>query len=71
MSAEMMRIAIFSVGGVGGYFRWGFAQCQEEVVFIAGGENLRCFNNKGLIAYTPDGKSWVSPVQETDDTQAM
>ena len=32
-----MKIAIFGVGGVGGYFGWRLAQAREEVIFIARG----------------------------------
>lgn len=66
-----MRIAIFGVGGVGGYFGWRLAQSGEDVVFIARGENLRALKNKGLTVDTPDGKSWVLPVQAADDPQAV
>ena len=48
-----MRIAIFGVGGVGGYFGWRLAQSGEDVVFIARGENLRALKNKGLTVDTP------------------
>jgi 2-dehydropantoate 2-reductase len=66
-----MRIAIFGVGGVGGYFGWRLAQSGEDVVFIARGDNLRALSNKGLTVDTPDGKSWVLPVRATEDPQAV
>jgi 2-dehydropantoate 2-reductase len=66
-----MRIAIFGVGGVGGYFGWRLAQSGEDVVFIARGENLRALKDRGLTVDTPDGKSSVLPVQATDDPLAV
>lgn len=36
-----MRIAVFGVGGIGGYFGWRLARSGEDVVFVARGENLR------------------------------
>ena len=62
-----VKIAIFGVGGVGGYFGWRLAQAGEEVIFIARGEHLRMLNKVGLKMETPDGGSFVQPVQAVAD----
>lgn len=62
-----MKIAIFGVGGVGGYFGWRLAQAGEEVVFIARGAHLRALREVGLKMETPDGASFVQPVQAIQD----
>ena len=36
-----MRIAIFGVGAVGGYFGGRLAQAGEDVTFIARGDHLK------------------------------
>lgn len=45
-----MRIAIFGVGGIGGYFGWRLVRAGEDVVFVARDENLRVLSEKGLRA---------------------
>ena len=62
-----MRIAIFGVGGVGGYFGGRLAQAGEEVVFIARGEHLRALHTHGLRVESLKGDFVVTPVQATDD----
>ena len=62
-----MRIAIFGVGGVGGYFGWRLAQAGEEVTFIARGAHLKALREVGLKMETPDGGSFVQPVQVAAD----
>ncbi len=62
-----MKIAIFGVGGVGGYFGWRLAQAGEDVVFVARGENLRALSEVGLKMDTPDGASFVQPVQAMEN----
>ena len=62
-----MKIAIFGVGGVGGYFGWRLAQAGEEVIFIARGAHLRALRDVGLKMETPDGSSFVQPVQAIQD----
>jgi len=62
-----MRIAIFGVGGVGGYFGWRLAQAGEDVVFVARGENLKSLKTIGLKVDTPDGNSAVLPVRAEED----
>jgi 2-dehydropantoate 2-reductase len=62
-----MRIAIFGVGGVGGYFGGRLAQAGEEVVFLARGEHLRALRTHGLRVESFKGDFVVAPVQATDD----
>ena len=44
-----MRIAIFGIGGVGGYFGGRLAQAGEDVVFIARGEHLKAIKSYGQV----------------------
>ncbi len=62
-----MRIAVFGVGGIGGYFGWRLARAGEDVVFVARGESLRVLSQQGLTIDTPDGKSVVYPVRVVSD----
>ncbi len=62
-----MRIAIFGVGGIGGYFGWRLAQAGEDVVFVARGDNLRVLSEQGLTVDTPDANSLVYPVHVVGD----
>jgi len=62
-----MRIAIFGVGGAGGYFGARLASAGEEVVFIARGKHLQAIHRKGLRVETPSGEMVIRPAQATDD----
>jgi len=62
-----MRIAVFGVGGVGGYFGGRLAQAGEEVVFIARGAHLQVLRTQGLRVESVLGDFVVQPVQATDD----
>jgi 2-dehydropantoate 2-reductase len=62
-----MRIAVFGVGAVGGYFGGRLALAGEEVVFIARGEHLRALCEQGLQVESPKGNFAVSAVQATND----
>jgi 2-dehydropantoate 2-reductase len=64
-----MRIAVFGVGGVGGYFGGRLAQSGEEVFFIARGEHLTALREKGLVLETPDGREITLAVQATDNPE--
>jgi len=57
-----MRIAIFGVGGIGGYFGWSLARSGEDVVFVARGENLRVLSEQGLTVDTSDGTFLLHPL---------
>ena len=56
-----MRIAVFGVGGVGGYFGARLAQAGEEVIFIARGEHLEAISQQGLRLESPKGDHLVYP----------
>jgi 2-dehydropantoate 2-reductase len=62
-----MRIAVFGVGGIGGYFGWRLASSGEDVVFVARGENLRVLSEQGLTVDTPDGTSVLHPLNAVGD----
>lgn len=62
-----MRILIFGVGGVGGYFGARLAQAGEEVVFIARGDHLRAIRESGLRVETDAGSLEIRPALATDD----
>ena len=62
-----MRIAVFGVGGVGGYFGGRLAQAGEEVVFIARGAHLQALRTQGLRVESVLGDFVVQSVQATDD----
>jgi 2-dehydropantoate 2-reductase len=62
-----MRIAVFGVGGVGGYFGGRLAQTGEDVVFIARGAHLQALQTHGLRVESVLGDFVVQPVQATDD----
>src|SRR6187397_611422 len=66
-----MRIAVFGVGGVGGYFGGKLAQSGEDVVFIARGDHLNAMRANGLRVLSPKGDFVVDPVQVVDNPQAV
>jgi 2-dehydropantoate 2-reductase len=63
---EIMRIAIFGAGGVGGYFGGRLALAGEDVVFIARGAHLQAMRQEGLRVESPKGNFAVPSVQATD-----
>ncbi|HLW01995.1 MAG TPA: 2-dehydropantoate 2-reductase [Ktedonobacterales bacterium] len=66
-----MRIAVFGVGGVGGYFGGRLAQAQEDVIFIARGEHLRALQTQGLRVESIKGDFTIQPAQATDDPASV
>ena len=62
-----MRIAIYGVGGVGGYFGARLVQAGQEVAFIARGDHLAAIRSKGLCVTTPSGETLVQPAIATAD----
>ena len=62
-----MRIAVFGVGGVGGYLGGRLAKAGEDVVFIARGAHLEALRTHGLRVDSVKGDFVVQPVQATDD----
>ena len=66
-----MRIAVFGVGGVGGYFGGRLAQAGEEVIFIARGEHLRALQTSGLRVDSLKGDFVVHPIRATDNLEEI
>lgn len=62
-----MRIAVFGVGGVGGYFGGRLAQAGEDVVFIARNTTLNALRHDGLKVESIKGDFQINPVQVTDN----
>ena len=62
-----MRIAIFGVGGAGGYFGARLGNAGEEVIFLARGKHLQAICKNGLRVVTPGEDLTVCPVQATDN----
>ncbi|HBY98572.1 MAG TPA: 2-dehydropantoate 2-reductase [Chloroflexi bacterium] len=63
-----MRIAVFGVGGVGGYFGGRLvAGGAGEVAFIARGAHLAALREKGLTVKSANGDFSVAPIVATDD----
>ena len=65
-----MRIAVFGVGGAGGYFGAQLARAGEDVAFIARGAHLEAIQERGLCVTTAEGEMLVRPAIATDDPQA-
>ena len=62
-----MRIAIFGIGGAGGYFGAQLAHAGEDVVFIARGPHLQAIRTTGLRLDTPAGEIVIQPARAMDD----
>jgi 2-dehydropantoate 2-reductase len=64
-----VRIAVFGVGGAGGYFGARLAAAGEETVFIARGGHLDAIGTAGLCVSTPSGEILARPALATDDPE--
>jgi 2-dehydropantoate 2-reductase len=62
-----VRIAIYGVGGVGGYFGAQLVRAGQDVAFIARGEHLAAIRQSGLCVTSPNGESLVQPRIATHD----
>ncbi len=62
-----MKIAVFGVGGVGGYFGGRLAQAGHDTVFIARGDHLAAIRKEGLRVTSIEGDFTIHPVRATDD----
>jgi 2-dehydropantoate 2-reductase len=62
-----MRIAVFGVGGVGGYFGGLLAQAGHEVTFLARGDHLRAIQSEGLRVRSVHGDFHVHPARAVED----
>lgn len=66
-----MRIAVFGVGGVGGFFGGRLASAGEEVVFIARGAQLKAIKDSGLKIDGMGNKFTIKPAQVHDDPKLV
>lgn len=62
-----MRIAIFGIGGVGGYLGAQLARAGSNVSFVARGEHLAAILSHGLRVTSSSGEMLVRPTLATDD----
>lgn len=62
-----MKILIFGIGGVGGYFGGKLAQAGFNVTMIARGKHLEAINKNGLEVESINGDFTVQPYLATDD----
>ena len=62
-----MRIAVFGVGGVGGYFGGRLAHAGKDVVFIARGQTLTALRQSGLNVESIIGDFRVDRLQVAGD----
>jgi 2-dehydropantoate 2-reductase len=62
-----MRIAIYGVGGVGGYFGARLVRAGQDVAFIARGAHLTAIRENGLCVTSPSGETLIQPALATDD----
>jgi len=61
-----MRIAVFGVGGIGGYLGAKLAQAGDEIVLIARGPHLAAIQAHGLFVESPTGDFHMTPSIATD-----
>jgi len=62
-----MRVAVFGVGGVGGYFGGRLAEAGCEVSLIARGAHRKAIETSGLRIESTKGDAVVHPAAVTDD----
>ena len=62
-----MKVAIYGVGGVGGYFGAQLIRAGVDVRMIARGEHLQAILDKGLCVTSPNGEMLVQPAVATEN----
>ncbi|WP_339652612.1 2-dehydropantoate 2-reductase N-terminal domain-containing protein, partial [uncultured Salegentibacter sp.] len=62
-----MKILIFGIGGVGGYFGAKLAQAGYDVTMIARGKHLEAIKKNGLVVESINGNFKVKPDLVTDN----
>lgn len=62
-----MRVAVFGIGGVGGYFGGRLTQTEHDVIFIARGEHLKAIQANGLRVSSEQGEFNAKPILATDN----
>ncbi|MEZ5650041.1 MAG: 2-dehydropantoate 2-reductase [Burkholderiaceae bacterium] len=66
-----MRILVYGVGGVGGYFGGRLAEAGHDVTFVARGATLQAMQDEGLRVDSINGDFRIDPVQVTDDPRTV
>ncbi len=66
-----MKIVIFGVGGVGGFFGGKLAAAGFEVIMIARGAHLEAIKKKGLTVRSIAGDFTCTPYLATDDVSKI
>jgi 2-dehydropantoate 2-reductase len=66
-AGDRVRIAVYGVGGVGGYFGARLIRGGQQVAFVARGEHLAVIRERGLCVTTPSGETLVQPSIATAD----
>jgi 2-dehydropantoate 2-reductase len=62
-----MKILIYGIGGVGGYFGGKLAQTEHQVTMIARGAHLKAIQENGLRVQSVTGDFTTNPHLATDD----
>ncbi len=62
-----MKVSVFGVGGVGGYFGGRLADTGNDVTFIARGRHLEKIKSDGLLVDSINGNFVISKAQATED----
>tara|TARA_R110002051_G_scaffold126358_1_gene199885 strand:- start:4456 stop:5385 length:930 start_codon:yes stop_codon:yes gene_type:complete len=62
-----MKILIYGIGGVGGYFGGKLAQTEHQVTMIARGAHLKAVQENGLTIQSVTGDFTTNPHLATDD----
>jgi len=65
-----MKIVVFGVGGVGGFFGGKLAKAGFDITFIARGENIKAIKENGLLIKSIQGDFKVHP-KVTDDVHEI
>lgn len=64
-----MKIIVYGVGGVGGYFGGRLAQAENDVTFVARGDHLTALRTSGLIVESTLGNFHLPDIQAVDDVR--
>jgi len=62
-----MRIAVFGIGGVGGFLGAQLARAGVNVCFVARGKHLEAIRDRGLCVTSPSGEMLVRPALASDN----
>src|SRR5512147_838475 len=62
-----LKIAVYGVGGVGGYFGAMLARAGHPVSLIARGEHLKAIHQNGLRIQTPKEEFTIKPAAASDN----